>query len=310
MIPPDACDSQSVSESRGKRQQEWIIVATGGREYILNNSLVLSATDIAHRIERGGHTLLVQDRDCGQALRELRAFAEENHNWPPPPNYQCPQPRSDNPPTLLMIGSLIIFFMVTGPWFPQNPWFAAGAIDSRAILDQGQWWRLVTALTLHANLVHLVGNCVIGGFMVHLLCTSSGFGTGWLALILSGMAGNWCNIVLRKGPHYSVGFSTAIFAAIGIFCGQQLIRQKPSLIRQIILPLGAGAGLLAMLGTEGRQTDLGAHFFGFGCGIVSGVLIQLSTLVRQADNRILQLILFTITLILIITCWLLAAQNM
>jgi membrane associated rhomboid family serine protease len=208
-----------------------------------------------------------------------------------------------------MIGGLIVFYMVTGPWFAANPWFQAGAIDSSKILEQGQWWRLVTALTLHADQVHLVGNCVIGGFMVHLLCKTTGFGTGWLALILSGMTGNLLNIALRNTPHYSVGFSTAIFAAIGIFCGQQLTERKATIIRQLLLPLGAGAGLLAMLGSEGKQTDLGAHLFGLGCGLACGLLLQLIRLNLQAENRLLQQALFATTIALVTGCWLLAVRT-
>jgi membrane associated rhomboid family serine protease len=105
-----------------------------------------------------------------------------------------------------------------------------------------------------------------------------------------------------------VGFSTAIFAAIGIFCGQQLADRKASIIRQLILPLGAGAGLLAMLGTEGKQTDLGAHLFGFGCGLACGLLLHLSRLERQAENRRLQPALFAASLVLVIGCWMLALR--
>ena len=282
-------------------------MAKGGPEYTMNRSLVLSAVGIEHQVDPGEGVILTHEEDSERAISEIKAFEEENRHWPPPPNYARPIPRTDNPPTLLMIGSLIVFYMVTGPWFTANPWFQAGAIDSRKILEQGQWWRLITALTLHADQMHLVGNCVIGGFMVHLLCKTTGYGTGWLALILSGMAGNLMNIGLRNGPHYSVGFSTAIFAAIGIFCGLQLTRRRASLIRQLILPLGAGAGLLAMLGTEGKQTDLGAHLFGFGCGLACGILLQVSRLDLRTDNRRLQQALFAVTLALITGCWLLAA---
>ncbi len=276
----------------------------------MNCSLVLSAVGIKHQVDpAAGVILVVYGDDSKRAIFELQAFEEENRHWPPPPNYARPLPRTDNPPTLLMIGGLIIFYMVTGPWLTANPWFQAGAINSSKILEQGQWWRLVTALTLHADQMHLVGNCVIGGFMVHLLCKTTGYGTGWLALVLSGMAGNLMNIVLRNAPHYSVGFSTAIFAAIGIFCGLQLTRRKSSLIRQLVLPLGAGAGLLAMLGTEGKQTDLGAHLFGFGCGLACGLLLQISHLDLRADNRRLQQILFAVTLALITGCWLLATKG-
>ncbi len=309
MALQDNIPGPSVVAPFPDQENEWIIVAQGGQEYLLNCSLVFSAVNIAHQVVPAEGAVLVRDKDSAKALSELQAFTEENRNWPPPPNYARPIPRTDNPPTLLMIGALIVFYMVTGPWFSENPWFQAGAIDSCKILQQGQWWRLITALTLHADQMHLVGNCVVGGFMVHLLCKTTGYGTGWLALILSGMVGNLLNIGLRNAPHYSVGFSTAIFAAIGILCGLQLANRKATIIRQLILPIGAGIGLLAMLGTEGKQTDLGAHLFGLGSGLACGVLLQFSRLDQRADNRGLQQLLFSLALILIFGCWLLARST-
>ncbi len=304
--------SPNIPETVQAPQEDdpFVIVAQGGRDYTMTNSLVLSARGIAHRVDMHQGTVLVHERDSDRALAELRSFAEENRNWPPRPDQALVPPRSDNPPTLLMIGGLVVFYLVTGPWRTGNPWFTAGAINSPAILEQGQWWRLITALTLHADQVHLVGNCVIGGFLVHLLRTNTGYGLAWLALILSAMAGNWLNIALRDIPHFSVGFSTAVFAAIGILCGLQLGWDRSSLVRRLILPLGAGAGLLAMLGTEGKQTDLGAHLFGFGSGIGCGILLRLCRLDRLGDRTKLQQVLFIACLILILLSWSLAAQTM
>ncbi|MCI5124242.1 MAG: rhomboid family intramembrane serine protease [Candidatus Electrothrix sp. AR5] len=187
-----------------------------------------------------------------------------------------------------------------------NPWFKAGAVDSPAILEQGEWWRLVTALTLHADQMHLVGNTVIGGVIVHLLCKSTGYGMGWLILLLAGMTGNFLNIILRDTPHYSVGFSTAVFAAVGILCGRQLNNKASTIVRQVVLPLGAGVGLLAMLGSEGERTDFGAHLFGLACGLIYGLLLQLTDLDLLGNRRGLQLALFLVALFLIVLCWLLA----
>ncbi len=289
-----------------EQEGEWIVAARGGQQYILNSSLVLSAVGIEHQVDLNEGIILTSEENSARAIAEIQACEEENRYWPPPPNYARQLPQTDNPPTLLMIGGLVIFYLVTGPWRAANPWFQTGAIDSVKILEQGEWWRLITALTLHADQMHLVGNCVIGGFMVHLLCKTTGYGTGWLTLILAGMTGNLLNIALRDGPHHSVGFSTAIFAAIGIFCGLQLNNRRASLIRQLILPLGAGAGLLAMLGSEGKQTDLGAHLFGLGSGFAAGVLLQAGRLDLRAGNRRLQQILYVLSLGLITGCWLLA----
>lgn len=299
--PPEAL-------SRPAPEDVYVIVAKGGQEYITTNSLVLSATGIDHRIDLAEGVLLVDETHSTRAIDELRAFTEENRDWPPLPNYARPVQRSDNPPTLLMMGSLILFYTVTGPWLPTNSWFQAGAIDSTAIVHGHNWWRLFTALTLHADQVHLVGNCVIGGFMVHLLSTTTGYGTAWLGLILAAGFGNWLNVVLREGPHYAVGFSTAVFAAIGIMCGLQMGSSRFSILKQLLLSLGAGTGLLAMLGSEGKQTDLGAHFFGLGCGIIFGMLIKLSTLDQQTGNTKLQHSLYLVSLFLIIGSWLLATH--
>ena len=44
-----------------------------------------------------------------------------------------------------------------------------------ALVLEGQWWRLITALTLHADLPHVLGNTLFGGFF--LLTFAAGFDT-------------------------------------------------------------------------------------------------------------------------------------
>jgi membrane associated rhomboid family serine protease len=286
--------------------EAWVLVAKGGQEDIEDWSLVLTAVGIDQQIDRQAGILLTRKRDAAWAMNELRAFREENRSWPPPPSVVRPVVRTDNPPTLLMFGGLIVFYWLTGPWQAANPWFKAGAVNSPAILEQGEWWRLLTALTLHADQMHLVGNCVIGGVIVHLLCKATGYGMGWLTLLLSAMTGNLFNIIFRNTPHYSVGFSTAVFAAVGILCGRQLNNNASTLIRQLILPVGAGVGLLAMLGSEGERTDLGAHLFGLASGILYGVLLQLTDLDLLGRKQGLQLALFALSLLLLVLCWILA----
>ncbi len=280
---------------------QYSVVARGEHDHISACALVLAAMGIDYLQQ--DTLLLVPREEADQARQQLQAYLEENSNWPPPPNWiQQRHRQTPPPPTLVMIGGLFLFFQVTGPWHPGNPWFEVGAIDSSQILDHGQWWRLVTGLSLHADAMHVLGNCLIGGFMVHLLCTTIGYGSGWLLLLLTGALANFINIVIRNGPHYSVGFSTAVFAAIGMFSGLQIKLSRNSPLR-FLIPLGAGAGLLAFLGSEGKHTDLGAHLFGFFCGIVVGLLIILTNLIQIADNTAIQRFLFCCALAIFFLCW-------
>jgi len=270
-------------------------------------SLVLSAVGISHRIDADRHILLVRETDRDRARTHLLAFAEENRGWPVPK--ESP-PEPGNPParsTVLLFGCLAIFFQITGSWDDTSPWFSLGAVDSGRILHQGEWWRLVTALTLHADYVHLFGNCLIGGAVVYLLGQHLGYGLAWLAVILAGTSGNLLNIVLRSGSHLSVGFSTAVFAAIGIFSGSQLgIGQH--ILQRLLLSLGAGLGLLALLGTGGGQTDLGAHFFGFCSGLLFGLAGRQVVSRSVQSSHFWQFLCLVTTLGLIVLSWL-AAWN-
>lgn len=268
-------------------------------------ALVLDAVAIEHFYDDRSGELRVYAEDAEAAGFHLHEFRAENRSWPPlPPPRPTLHPQT--PPTLMLLGLLALFYFHTGPWAAESPWFARGAIDSVAILDQGQWWRLVTALTLHADLTHLVGNCLIGGLTIHFLGRTVGYGLAWLLLMGDGLIGNLLNIGLRRQPHLSVGLSTSIFAAIGIFTGLQLTRLSARPFKELLLPLGAGAALLAFLGSEGVRTDLGAHLFGFATGLATGVLVGILGLIEKTRSPWIQAAALALALATVLFAWLLA----
>ena len=301
-MPPSTTTHPAENAGTG-----WTAVAHGPPEELANYALVLDAMDIDWQVQDS--SLLVPETDAELARHHIHAYREENKNWPPPPAWLEQRPKKlPQPPTLILMGLFVLFFQITGPWDAASPWFRQGAIDSTAILRHGEWWRLVTALTLHANANHLLGNVIIGGFIVHLLCRTIGYGTAWLLVLLTGGLGNYVNIALRSQDHHAVGFSTAVFAAIGMFSGMRLPDGKKSSIH-ILVALGAGAGLLAFLGSEGRQTDLGAHLFGFACGIPVGLFTRLSGLAEKGAYLPLQRSLLLVSLLLVLICWRLALHG-
>ncbi|MHB8790817.1 MAG: rhomboid family intramembrane serine protease [Desulfobulbaceae bacterium] len=282
------------------------VVASGTLEHLQLCSLVLSAVGISHTVKMRRLVLMVPADLAEVARHHLDSYFEENQSWPERPPTPQTALYTGNPPTLLMIGSLAVFYLVTGPWQDEVSWFARGAIDSQMIFEQGEWWRLVTALTLHADQVHLLGNCIIGGFIVHLLNRTIGYGLATMLLIFCGALGNFLNIALRDTAHLSVGFSTSIFAGIGLLSGLQVLAGPITRLRNLLVPIGAGAGLLAMLGTEGERTDLGAHLFGFLCGLAVGALVRRLNPGRVINSSGLQEKLFVLTVAIILISWTMA----
>lgn len=234
--------------------------------------LTLEAQQIPFQVLADGACwqLLVPSDRFAAALDELRQFETENHNWPPP--QPPPAPQVDNLLiTLSVLGLLGIFHNLVQ--LQHDPfgrsvidWVRLGNADA-ALIRAGEWWRTVTALTLHADGQHLLGNLLIGGGFILMLCRALGSGLAWSLLLASGSIGNLLNAWLQAPLHRSVGASTAVFGAVGLLAAIHLLHER----RRWYLPLAAALALLALLGSEGENTDLGAHLFGFAVGILLGL---------------------------------------
>lgn len=239
-------------------------------------TLALEARQIPCRVEAdgAGWRLLVPPERFARALDELRQLEAENRNWPPllPPS----SPQSDNLLiTLSVLFLLGIFHNLTRLHLDlfglsAGDWIGRGNADAGAILA-GEWWRAVTALTLHADELHLLGNLLIGGVFMLLLCRALGSGLAWSLILAAGIFGNLLNAWLQAPTHRSVGASTAVFGAVGLLAAVNLLHDRRRLRRRWYLPLAAALALLALLGSGGENTDLGAHLFGFAVGIALGL---------------------------------------
>jgi membrane associated rhomboid family serine protease len=281
------------------------IFQTDDEQEALACSLTLSAKRISHRCTKtaGNFILRVASNDVPEASSQLRAYLTENENWPPRPkkNVNGFSPLLQ-PPTLLLIGSMILLYTASGPWSGQSIWFQNGAGDARAILEQHQYYRLLTALCLHANVVHLLGNCLFGGFLFHFFCRLTGNGLGLFSMLLTATLANYINVFLHGTDHLFVGFSTAVFAIIGMLAMISR-RHRGSTRYQRVLPFMAGAALLAMIGSSGEHTDLGAHFFGLCCGLLSGWILGGPLLTKLRKSLLFQSSLFIFSIVIIVSAW-------
>jgi membrane associated rhomboid family serine protease len=271
-------------------------------------ALVLDARSVPCRLEHdaGAWSLLVPVCCLDKAREELWLFEKENLEWPPvaPPA----RPLVENTLATLSVLILLATFHnltqldVTLPSFFQPDWIGLGNAQAAKILD-GQWWRLVTALTLHADSLHLVSNLAIGGIFAIFLCRELGSGLAWSLLLGAGALGNLANAYAQSPSHSSVGASTAVFGAVGILAAISLMRYRQQLRRRWPLPVASALALLALLGTEGKNTDLGAHLFGFlfgiGLGLITGYLLGR----YGRPGRLLNALLALLSAVVVAAAW-------
>jgi rhomboid protease GluP len=268
-------------------------------------SLVLMAADIPHKVERSaeGWALTVPWSDRERAARELAHFHHENPQRATPGLDDRPE-YGKTGAGLVLAGALLAFYTVTGPRVVASSWFRAGRADAVRILD-GEAWRTVTALTLHADNAHVIGNVASCAIFVTAVCRELGPGVGLWLVLLAGAIGNACNAVAHGDHHSSVGASTALFGAIGILAGLQFTtrRHRRSRTAKAWLPLAGGLALLAMLGT-GDNADIGAHLFGFLVGVPLGIGTHLSMSRPLAPSA--QWMLTVAAAAIVVWCWRLA----
>lgn len=157
------------------------------------------------------------------------------------------------------------------------------ASSSVGLIGRGEWWRPFTALFLHANGPHIVGNLATGAVFGMLVSKSLGPWKGWAMILLAGTAGNAITSWITWPDDFqSLGASTAVFGALGILSGIGIVENFREKIRmpwlRVVAPLLAGFVLLGWLGgaSPGDGVDVFGHVFGYSAGVIAGVLCMLA----------------------------------
>lgn len=269
-------------------------------------ALVLASADLSPtvRCREEGFVLSVPADQAETATAVLAGYESENHprsqreHWVPPANLRA---------SFAVSAALGVFFLLTGPRNPAVHWFDRGSADAELILA-GEFWRAVTALTLHADLAHLLSNAIACTLFLSVVCGALGAGVGSAVVLLAGAGGNLANALLHGSHHVSVGASTAVFAAVGVLGSLGVVqrRRRGTVGRRAWLPIAAAFSLLAMLGMS-EHTDLWAHFFGFAVGCIVGSPVAIAF--QKPSPPAVQWAVGGAALAAVVYCWSLALSG-
>lgn len=270
-------------------------------------ALVLLAQGLSPRVRRrpDGAVLSVPQDQVERARAVLSVYESENPK----------KPAESLEPTQTagsLVGStvagilILLFFIITDISNSTMAWFERGSADAQKILN-GEFWRTVTALTLHADVVHALSNAIAVALFLGVVSSVLGIGLGAALMLMAGAGGNLANAFLHGSAHVSVGASTSIFGAVGLLGGVAVItRGRASSKRRVWLPIAAAFALLAMLGTGGERVDIWAHLFGLLVGGVLGILVALAT--PRPPGLAIQWACGGAAAAVLIYCWIIALQ--
>jgi rhomboid protease GluP len=186
-------------------------------------------------------------------------------------------------------------------------WLSIGDLDAGT---RREWWRAVTALTLHLDQEHLLGNLLFGSVAGVAVGRLLGAGLAWASILGAAALANYAEALIAPGTHRAVGASTAVFAALGLLTGMAW-RQRFNLRERLWYrwaPLIAGLCLLTLLGAGNARVDVLGHALGFLFGTASGWLHSRIGAAAKSGRHV-QIVLGAGAVVLIVIAWFLALSH-
>jgi rhomboid protease GluP len=273
-------------------------ISARSRRQAMDWSLVLISQGIETTIdftEEFGWGLIVSRDEQARALGVLEQYHAENRHWP---WRQKISPRG----VLFDWGStgwvLLVALFYGVQTHASADFRDAGLMDAIAV-SHGEWWRLFTAIFLHADLGHFAMNASFGFFLLGLTMGNFGTGFGLLAAYVAGAGGNVATWLIFSEGHRSLGASGMVMGCVGLLASQAIFfRRTPSSFKFAVAGIAAGVMLFTLLGLS-PGSDVLAHFGGFVSGFaLGGLLLVVPRVSRNAGANIVAGIAFCALVIL------------
>jgi len=236
-------------------------------------SFVLHAVGIESRVAWLGRAwvLVVSAAQFDAAVAQLATYEAEN---PPRRRPAAPEPLHDGARLGSAAYAAVILWVgyLAGGLALQSDWLEAGALIAGPTRS-GEFWRAITALTLHLDIGHLLANLGFGVVFGLLAGQLLGPGVAWATVLVAASTANLLNAFVQPASHVSVGASTAVFATLGMLAAYSWRRRRDQSDRWAYrwAPLVAGVILLGFTGAGGERTDVLAHLSGFAMGALAGL---------------------------------------
>jgi len=281
------------------------VVFRGTRSLCHEFSLVLEAKDIEHetRQDERSWILSVPSAVLSRAHDEITRYAAERSVPRRVPDAIKARPGAAIGAIAYVSILLLTAYCAGNGWFGAD-WLSIGDLQAGA---PGEWWRAVTALTLHLDQEHLLGNLLFGVLAGMAAARLLGDGVAWASILGAAALANYMEILIAPVTYRAVGASTAVFAALGLLAGMAW-RSRLTLRERLwyrSAPLIAGICLLTLLGAGNAHVDVLGHALGFIFGTAVGWIYARADVPNHRGRR-LQILAGAGAALLVGVAWLLA----
>jgi membrane associated rhomboid family serine protease len=206
-----------------------------------------------------------------------------------------PSPRRDQPQItpavliLILVNILAFLFeMSAGGWNDPEVLHRIGALEPYAVVAQGEYWRLLTALFLHGGFLHLGFNLfalyVLGPPLERAIGTTR-FAACYL---ISGLASSAGVVALTVTGLVQVaqviGASGCIMGVVGAWAGFLLRNRHAPLAKQRLANIALIVAIQIAFDLSTPQVSMAAHMCGLVAGFFIGLILATRPVAGGADS--------------------------
>lgn len=181
---------------------------------------------------------------------------------------------------LLIAANVVVFvamlFSGAGLWHSQNGVQLAWGANFGPATQDGEWWRLGSALFLHFGLLHIALNMYAMWDAGQWVERMYGYFRFALIYFAAGLAGNLLSLVVHAGQAVSGGASGAIFGLYGALLSYLWLersRMQPGEFRWLFWAAIGFSVVTIVFGFLVPGIDNAAHIGGLVAGLLMGMLL-------------------------------------
>ncbi|MCI8454473.1 MAG: rhomboid family intramembrane serine protease [Lachnospiraceae bacterium] len=191
---------------------------------------------------------------------------------------------------MLIVANVLYFLYLEAAGSSEDAYFMyqKGAVVAAAVLEGGEYYRLITAMFMHFGIRHLINNMIVLLALGDNLERALGHVKYLIFYLACGIGANWLSALFTRSDRLvvSAGASGAIFGVVGGLLSATLMNKGQleelrtrQMIKMIVLSF--------FMGLTSQGVDHAAHVFGLLFGVVFGaVLYRLSkSKVRQDSEQ-------------------------
>ena len=146
------------------------------------------------------------------------------------------------------------------------------AATSEGVLERREYWRLLTAVAAHADVMHVFSNVIFLIFFTYLLFGYFGF---WIFPVLSlAMAGltNYISLLTYPSEVSLLGASGLVYWMAGFWLSMYLLVERSVGLGKRVLRVVCLALLVLFPSTFQANVSYRSHAIGLGLGVVSALV--------------------------------------